>query len=454
MFSNESLKKLILPLILEQFLAITIGACDQIMVSSIVIDGQKGIGVSAVSLIDQLAELFIQVFAAFATGGAVVCSQYLGHKDETKARSSARQLVYISLLLGFLIIGLCLPFKQQILSFLFGGAEKAVFTKSSEYFVWVFLSFPMLGIYSSCAALCRSMGNSKISLKVSLIMNIVNIVGNGIFIYGMKMDVNGAGLATLLSRIFAAIAMLIILHQKGKWQLYLEKIWLFKLDFKIIGRILKVAVPSGIENSVFHVGKTLVYSFMSGFGTVALAANGVANKICSFANIPGVAIGLASITIIGQCIGADEKEQAKYYGRKLLRASYLGMFLTAACVSALAPVIVLAFDVGPEAQDLSCKVIWSCMASSIFIWPMSFVLPNILKGAGDNKYTMLVSNISMWAFRVLASYLIAEWVIANFEDKSLALFAVWIGMYIDWVFRGLMFGIRFHRNRWLEKKVI
>lgn len=433
----------------------SIGACDQIMVSSIVVDGIQGIGVSAVSLIDQLGQLFIQLFAAFATGGAVVASQYLGQKSEEMARKSARQLLNICVFIGIMLIAVCLPLRKVILNFLFGGADAKVMENALIYFVWILFSFPVLGIYNSCAALCRSMGNSKISLKVSFIMNLINIGGNALLIYVLKFGVSGAGISTLVSRCVAAFIMLCILHQKGRWQIYLEKIWIPQIDFKLIAKILKVAVPSGIENSVFHIGKTLVYSFMSGFGTIALAANGVANTVCSFSNIPGNAIGLASVTIIGQCIGADEKKQAKYYGKKLLKASYIGMFLTAGFVSIISPFAVKAFNVGTQAQILSNYVIWSCMTANVLFWSMSFVMPNILRGAGDAKYTMIVSNISMWLFRVLFSFLISKYLLYRYtENTSLALFGVWIGMYIDWVFRGLFFGLRFHRNRWLEKKVI
>ncbi|MCR4822417.1 MAG: MATE family efflux transporter [Treponema sp.] len=453
LFTRPQLKRLILPLMLEQFLAMTIGACDTVMVSSV---GEAG--VSGVSLIDQLTQLFIQLFAAFATGGAVVSSQYLGHKSDEKARTAARQLLYISGFAALVIIAICIPLRSFIFNMIYGGAGEEVMKNALIYFVWVLLSFPFLAIYNSCAALYRAMGNSQVSLKVSLMMNLTNIAGNAILIYGAKIGVAGAGIATLASRIVAASVMIYLLARpsaKDKGRIYLEKLWKVEFRFDMIRKILKVAIPSGIENSVFHIGKILVYSFMSGFGLAAIAANAITNTIASFSNIPAQAIGLSSVTVIGQCIGADEKEQAKYYGRKMMKAAYLGMFCVASAIFLLCPLLVRAFNLSDEARSLAVGVIRTCMVANIFLWPMSFTMPNILRASGDAKYTMVVSNISMWLFRVLFSFLISKYLLFKFpENTHLALYGIWFGMYIDWLFRGLFFGIRFHRNRWLEKKVI
>ncbi len=449
MFSKNYISRLIWPLVAEQFLAMTIGACDTVMVSSV---GEAG--VSGVSLVDQLGQLVIQLFAAFATGGAVVASQYLGNKDAENARHSSKQLLNLCTAAGLVFVAVCLPLRRVILTWIFGSMETEIMDAALTYFVWILLSFPLLGIYNSCAALCRSMGNSKISLKVSLVMNLLNIAGNALLIYVAKLGVAGAGISTLVSRGVAAVIMVCVLCQK-KWPLYLEKIWKVQIDFPLIGKILKIAVPSGIENSVFHIGKTLVYSFMSGFGVTAIAANAISNTVASFSNIPGNAIGLASVTIVGQCIGAGEKQQAKNYGRKMMILSYGGMFVTAGLVFAAAPLVTGIFNLTSEAQKLAVLVIRSCMIANVLFWPMSFTMPNILRGAGDAKYTMLVSNVSMWLFRVLGSYLISRWILGAYPGNThYALFGVWFGMYIDWICRGIMFSARFCGKKWLEKRVI
>lgn len=453
LFSSKDLRRLIFPLVAEQFLAMTIGACDTVMVSSV---GEAG--VSGVSLIDQLTQLFIQLFSAFATGGAVVSSQYLGHKSDVEARSAARQLLYISTFAALLVIAVCLPFRHFILNLIYGRIDDAVMHNALVYFVWILLSFPFLAIYNSCAALYRSMGNSRTSLKVSLMMNFTNIAGNAVLIYGAKVGVAGAGIATLASRAVAASVMIYLLTRKSarlKSKIYFEKLWRVEVRPGMIKKILRVAVPSGIENSVFHIGKILVYSFMSGFGLAAISANAITNTIASFSNIPAQAIGLASVPVVGQCIGADEKAQAKSYGRRLLKEAYIGMACVAGLIFVLAPVLVRPFNLSDEARSLASGVIRTCMVANIFLWPMSFTLPNVLRAAGDAKFTMIVSNISMWLFRVLFSFLISRFILLRFPSSThLALYGIWLGMYIDWLFRGLCFGIRFRRNRWLDKKVI
>ena len=448
-FTNKFLVYLVLPLVAEQFLAMTIGIFDTIMVSSI-----GAPGVSAVSLIDQLGQLVIQLFAAFATGGAVVASQYLGHKEEDQACRSAKQLLYLCCAVGVMIIAICLPLRRFIIGGIFGGIEADIMTNALNYFVWILFSFPLIGIYNSCAALCRSMGNSKISLKVSIVMNVINVGGNALLIYGLKAGVAGAGISTLVSRGIAALIMIVILKNR-KWPIHLKELWKVEINLGLIGKILKVAVPSGIENSIFHVGKTLVYSFMSGFGSVAIAANAISNSVCSFSNIPGNAVGLASVTIVGQCIGAGEKQQAKKYGRLMMYLSYAGMCITGIFILIFAPQCVKIFKLAEDISSLSVGVIRTCMIANMLFWAMSFTMPNILRGAGDAKYTMIWSLAGMWAFRVGGSYLISKYLLGRFPDhEEYALYGIWIGMYIDWVFRGAMFLGRFMGKRWLDKKVI
>lgn len=450
LFSREYLARLILPLVAEQFLAMTIGACDTLMVSSI---GEAG--VSGVSLVDQFSQLMIQLFAAFATGGAVVSSQYLGHKDARDACVAAKQLLNLALISGLLIIAVFVPLRAQILTKMYGRSEADVLQSAITYFFWVGLSFPFLAVYSSCAALFRSMGNSKLSLKVSILMNLTNIGGNAALIYGAKIGVSGAGIATLASRVVAAVVMVVLLCDRKRNVIHFDNIFRPEWNGSMVRRILRVGIPSGIENSVFHIGKLVVQVFMSGFGTAAIAANAICNTVASFANIPGNAIGMASVTVVGQCIGAGEKGQAKRYARVLLRETYVAMSLLALLILLFAPQVVSLFNISDEAKRLAAGVIRTCMVGNALIWPLAFTLPNSLRAAGDVKFTMMVSNISMWLFRVLFSYAIATWILRrNPDSTSLALYGVWFGMYIDWLFRSACYVVRFRHGRWLDKRVI
>lgn len=449
MFDRRFLLRLIMPLVAEQTLAMAIGVCDTLMVSSV-----GDAGVSGVSLIDQFSQLMIQLFAAFTTGGAVVSAQYLGHGDSASARLAAKQLLTAAAAVALLVVAVCLPLRGQILGRLYGRSDGAVLSAAATYFVWVVVSMPFLAVYNSSAALFRSTGNSRLPLKVSVAMNLVNIGGNAALIYGAGIGVAGAGISTLASRAVGASVMLVLLCGR-RGEIYVERIWRPELNLGMIRRILRVGLPSGIENSVFHIGKIFVQSFMSGFGTAAITANAIANNVASFSNIPGNSLGLAAVTVVGRCIGAGEKRQASRYGAMLVKAAYAAMFCTCAVIFALAPQIVGAFGISHGSRELAAGVIRTCMAANVVFWPMSFTMPHVLRASGDAKFTMVVSNFSMWAFRVLFSWLISSFILARRPDATeLALYGVWFGMYLDWVFRAALFLARFRSGRWLEKRVI
>ena len=441
LFSHDYLVKLIMPLIGEQFLAVTIGMADTVMVAT---NGESA--VSAVSLVDSFSWLMIALFSAFATGGAVVASQYLGNGDKKNACGVAKQLFNLSAFTGVIIVIICLPFRHQILNALFGKIDRDVMQNSVVYFVYMILSYPALAIYNSCAALYRSMGDSKMSLKVSLLMNIINIGGNAVFIYGYNMGVAGAGLGTLLSRTAAALIMVILLCGK-KPLIHFDHLERFEWDSHMIFRILGIGVPNGVEGSLFQIGKLVVQTFMAGFGTAAIAANAISNSVASFANIPGNAIGLATITVIGQCVGAGEKKQAVYYTKRLLWLSYSALAVLSVLLFIFSSQIVLIFNLSNEATELATGIIRTFMVISTFFWPASFMLPNSLRAAGDAKFTMWTSMISMWLFRVISSYILSV-------TLGWGLYGVWVGMYIDWICRSICFVLRFRHGKWLEKKVI
>ena len=321
-FTREDLKKLIIPLIIEQMLALSIGLFDTLMVSSC---GEAS--VSGVSLVDSISVLLIQILSALATGGAVVCSQYLGKKMPEKAKLSAGQLMFIMLTSSGTVMILVLFLHRFLLRTIFGQIEADVMDAAQIYFLISAISYPFLGVYNAGAALFRSIGNSKISMYTSLVMNVINIGGNAILIYGAGIGVMGAALATLIARMVSALVMVVLLSKKDN-PLCIATPGCMRPQKDVIGKILKIGIPSGIENGMFQIGKLLVSSLTATFGTAAIAANAVANSIAGFANIPGIAIGLAMVTVIGRCIGAGEKEQAKWYSRKLLGLAYGGMCLT------------------------------------------------------------------------------------------------------------------------------
>lgn len=441
MFTRRFLYTLIIPLVIEQFLAVSIGMADTVMVAS---SGEAA--VSAISLVDAITILVVTMFAAFATGGAVVASQYLGRKDYASANSAAKQLLVLSVAVSTIMMLLCMPFRRQIIGFTFGSIEKQVLDNGSTYFLYILASLPFLATYNACAALFRSMGNSKISLWVSVIMNLINVVGNAYFIFTLHLGVIGAGLATLLSRIIGSVIILALIANPMN-VISIRNYRHLEWRWEMIKRILRIGIPNGIEGSVFQVGKLLVQGFIAVFGTASIAANAISGSVTSFINIPGGAIGLASITVIGQAIGAKRPDQAVYYSKRLLLITYICMAALAIPGYFLAPTIVQIFNLSAEASEFARNIIRTAMIFSTILWPTAFALPNFLRAAGDAKFTMLVSMFSMWTFRVAMSYLLAI-------TLNLGIYGVWIGMYIDWLSRSIFFLVRFARGKWKTKRVI
>lgn len=441
MFSPAALRALLLPLLLEQFLSVSMGMADTVMVSSV---GEAA--VSSVSLVDSVNILIIQVLSALATGGAVVASQYLGRHDTKNAQRGAAQLYSVLLISTVTAAALVLVFRHMILRIVFGSIDDDVMRFAETYFFISALSYPFIGIYNAGAALFRAQGNSRISMYASLVMNVINIAGNAVLIFGFGLGVLGAAAATLIGRIFAALWVTIQLQSRSN-SLRISSMSDLRPDGTFIRCILSIGIPSGLENGMFQIGKLIVSHLTSTLGTAAIAANAVSNTVSSIANIPGNAVSLAMIPVVGQCLGAGERQQARGYAKKLMKLAYLGIALTNLTLLFTAPWIAHLFHLSDEAILAAVQVLRMFAIVSIFFWPSSFTLPNALRAGGDARYTMLVSMFSMWSFRVILCYLF----VLKFH---LGLPGVWMGMFADWVFRSLLFWLRFHSGKWMEHKVI
>ena len=441
LFTNKELTRLIVPLVIEQFLAVTVGMVDTMMVATV---GEAA--VSGISLVDAINVLLIQVFAALATGGAVVASQFLGRRDREKACASAKQLLWVTTGMAILLAVVALVGNRHILSLCFGRLEPAVLENAATYFWLSALSYPFLGIYNAGAALFRSMGNSKVSMAIAFVVNCINIGGNAILIYGLNWGVAGAGTATLVSRAVAAIVILILLHHQNN-PIYVTNLLSFRPDKHLIQSILRVGIPNGVENGVFQVGKLLVASLISTFGTAAIAANAICNNLGSISNIPGAAIGLGLVTVVGQCVGAGDYKQARRYTKELTFVAHGVMLFTNIAVALLAKPLIAFYNVSPEASQMAWEVIMVYSITCIIAWPSSFTVPNALRAAGDAKFTMLVALFSMWIFRIGFSYVLGSWL-------QMGLFGTWLAMEIDWVVRSAFFLVRFRGTKWQKAKVI
>ena len=441
-FSDKQLRKLFVPLIIEQLLAVTIGMAGIIMVAP---SGEAA--VSAIALVDAINVLVIQVFAALATGGAVVTSQYIGNDDFDNACNSAKQLFYTGLSISVILSIITLIFKAQILTLIFGNIDPVVISNCYTYFFFSAISYPFIAVYNIGAALFRSMNNSKISMLISIIMNIVNIIGNIILIYRFDMGVLGAGVSLLVSRATAAVIIFIIILKPTNL-IYIKNPFNFKFDFALIKRILKIGVPNGLENGMFQIGRLVVQVVVTSFGTAAIAANAIVNTLSSFSTgVTGVAIGLGVVTVIGQSMGGKKTDQAVYYTKKLMIITYVTTNILNVLIFALAPHIIAIFNLSAEAASIAIYLIRLFCIISFFIWPLSFTIPNTLRASGDAKFTMIISMFSMWVFRIGLSYLFCKTL--NFGIEG-----VWYAMYIDWMFRAVVFSIRIKGDKWKRFEVI
>ncbi len=435
MFTKKDLTRLIIPLIIEQLLAVTVGMADSMMVARV---GEAA--VSGVSLVDTVNVLLIGLFGAMATGGAVVSAQFLGQKKESLACKAGEQLLVSILALSLILMALSLLFGKTILIMLFGNVNSDVMENARTYLFYTALSFPVIAIYNACAALFRSMGNSKVSMITALIMNLINIVGNAILIFGFSMGVAGAAIATLISRIFAAAIMYILLLNK-KHVIHFESIKTFRIDPSMINRILKIGIPNGLENSAFQIGKILVQGIVAGLGTSAITANAIANTVGGLGVLPGAAIGMALITVVGQCVGARDFNGVKHYTFRLMRFAYVSMAVMNGILIFMIPLILKLYNLSEETARISSELmIYHCILATL-IWPLSFSLPNALRAANDVKFTMWISMISMWVWRIGFSYFMVF-------ILHLGVLGVWIAMTIDWLFRSVFFVIRLKQEKY------
>lgn len=422
---------------LEQVLSITVGLADTIMVSSV---GEAA--VSGVSLVDMLNVLIINIFSALATGGAVVVAQLLGARDRKRACDASRQLylVVIAISLGMAVLVMLL--RTPLLRLLFGSIEDDVMDSALTYLTVSVFSYPVLAVYNAGAALFRAQGNSRISMLIAGLINIINLIGNSVLIFVLDWGVAGAALSSVFSRGVAAVVITVLLLHPGH-TVTLRTGTRFRPDFSLIRRILQIGVPNGLENSLFQLGRILVVSIIALFGTTQIAANAVANNLDAVAVIPGQAMSLAMITVIGQCIGAGDTAQARYMAKKLLKITYIINGTCCLLTMAATPLVLRIYSLSPEALSLGMTLIFIHNGCAALIWPASFTLPNVLRAANDVRYPMICSVASMMLLRLASGYALAVMF-------GLGAIGIWIAMVGDWLCRTICFALRFHGTRWLR----
>lgn len=435
LFSRNDLVRLIIPLIVDQFLQVAVGLSDSIMVARV---GEAA--VSGVSLVDTVMLLIINIFTALATGGAVIAGQYLGRKDPKTGCEATAQLFNFTFLFSIFIMILGYLGQNVILYHVFGKIEPEVMKDSRTYLLIVLSSIPMIAMYNAGAAIFRAMGNSNVAMKTSLLMNSINVFGNALLIFGFHRGVEGVAIPTVVSRGVACVVILVLLNDQ-KHELHILHPYPFKIKWNVLRKILYIGIPNGLENSMFQLGKIAVLSLVSGLGTASLAANAVGNNIANFAILPGMSFGFALLTVCAQCVGAGDFEQVKYYTKHMMRVEYLCLIASNLIVILALPFILSVYNLSDEAAQYANDIILYHAACVVTIWPLSFTLPNTLRAAADVKVTMVLSIISMWVFRFGFSYMLTM-------VFHMGIFGVWVAMTIDWLVRGIFFVCRYRSGRW------
>lgn len=441
LFPRRALWMLLIPLIIEQMLNSLMGMVDTLMVSRV---GAEAI--SAVSLVDSINNLVLQVFAAMAAGAAIICSQYLGRKDEKGCNDAAKQIVLTVVVISSVIMIIGVGFRKPLLHLIFGSVEEAVMTNAQMYFLITALSYPFIALFQAGAAFYRACGNSKFTMKTALIANVANIVGNTLFIFVLQIGAAGAAVSTLISRALCAFVVFYALRKPG-YAIQLKNYFSIRPDLNLIVKILAIGVPSGIENGMFQFGKLAIQSTVSSLGTAAIAAQAMTIIFENVNGMAAVGIGIGLMTVVGQSIGAGRQEEAKYYIVKLAGYAEVAMIISCILVYIAArPVTVLA-GMSEESTALCMQMIIAITIVKPLLWVPSFTPPNGLRAAGDVRFSMITATLTMWLCRVALSIFLMRVV-------KTGPIGVWYGMFADWGVRGVIFTIRFVRGKWLRFKVI
>lgn len=443
MFTNRMIRNLLIPVVLEQLLNSIMGTADTMMVSNV-----GSAAISAVSLVDSINVLVIQAFSALAAGGAIVCAQYIGQRNKEKANESARQVLFIITAISVAVSLICLVFQKPLLRLIFGSVEAEVMRASEIYFFYTALSFPFIAAYDSAASIFRAQDNTRGPMTISMISNVMNIAGNAIMIWVFHMGVAGAALSTLISRIFCAVVVLIQLRKEREGQeIVVRDYFKIRPNWSMIKRILGIGIPSGVENSMFQLGKLAIQSTVSTLGTAAIAAQAMTNILENLNGIAAIGVGVGLMTIVGQCLGAGRKDEAVYYIKKLCVIAEIVVLTSCLIVFALTKPVTILGGMEKESADMCFHMVMWITIMKPLVWTMAFVPGYGLRAAGDVKFSMITSCCTMWACRFFLCVFLIR--VMGFGPMG-----VWIGMFADWTVRSIIFTWRFHSRKWLQHKVI
>lgn len=440
-FSNKALKEMIVPLFLEQLLVMLVGLADTLVVSYA---GEAA--VSGVSLVNQFNTIFIYLFTALASGGAVVISQYIGRRAMDAAGEAASQLLLFSVLFSAAVSVLVLIGNEGMLRLMFGKVEPEVMRACTIYLRISAYSYPALAVYNAGAALFRSVGKTSVTMYLSVISNIINVIGNLIGVFVLHAGVAGVAWPSLIARAFSAAAITVLCFYR-KNEVFYTRRWIFRWNGALMRNILKIAVPNGLENGVFQLVKVALSSIVALFGTYQIAANGVAQSIWSLAALAGVSMGPVFITVIGQCMGNRDPQAAEMYFRKLTKITLFLSSVWNLLIFGLTPLFLRFYALEPDTKQLVIRLVLIHNLFNAAAFPFSGALSNGLRAAGDVKFTMYVSVLSTLAVRLLLSWLLGI-------ALQMGVIGIAMAMVSDWVIRAMIFFLRQRSGRWKAFQVI
>jgi putative efflux protein, MATE family len=440
LFSRKDLFLLFIPLIIEKALEFLVGIVDSMTASLI---GESAI--SGISLVDSIMTLLISLFAALATGGSVVAGQYLGNKNEKQANKIANQLVWFVGIISIVLMAVVYLIKPVFLNGLFGEISDAVRLEANIYFMIVSASIPFIALYNCGAAIFRTMGDSKIPMKIMLLMNGLNALGDIVLVKYFQLGTVGIALPTLLTRIVSAVWVLLLLT-KEKYNLKLIKSWKHHFDYQAIQKICSIGVPYGLENGLFFFGRLLVMSLVSTFGTASISANSVGFHLSNIHLLPGLAMNLGFTVIVAKCIGAGDYEQTEYYINKVTKIIYVALFVTCGSVCLLLSPILNVYHLSSEAMQMVKIINYSHVLMTIIVWPLGFALPTALRATGDAKFPMYVNILSMFVCRIGLAYI--------FAYLGFGMLGTWFAMFVDWIIKAIVFSVRYKKGLWKKYSII
>jgi putative MATE family efflux protein len=401
--------------------------------------------VAAIGMIDALGFLLNAVYGGLAIGATVTVAHCLGAGRRHDLRAVAFSALLLALGSAACIAALLWFTRGLWIAALLPGAEASVVTQADRYFRWLIVAgLPTSLVIVSCGVL-RGMVRTGAAMRVQVTMNLLQIVLAALFMNGANGGVAGAGAALLTARTAGVALALISLwptlqrgaaHGGGGWP----------VQVNFMRSILRVGWPAALETSFFHVGKLLTQTMVVGLGTAAMASNFVAFSVSALLYAPGTALGVAATTLVGMRLGAGQVLIARRMLRRLVRSASWALTALAMAVLPFSWLLAGLFGNDPEVTRMAG---WLIALSCLFmpVWAASFVLPAGLRGAGDTRYVLVVATATMWGLRIAAGYVLGI-------VLGLGVIGVWLGMFGDWVVRGVLFRKRLRSPAWSQHRLL